>query len=371
MTPSPVLAELSKFEDARHRRARSVHSRADPEHLESKRVPPIVSATDLLAKKFAAVAWVVLGLLLEGSLTLLVAKPKLGKTFLALGLAIAIAADGMALGSIKVAPGSVLYLALEDGERRMQTRLRKMLGYGSVPANLFFAWEWPRLNEGGLEALQDWITAHPDVKLIVVDTLQRIRPREDGRGRLYTTDYDASGPLADLAHSNSVAIVIIHHARKMASDDPLDLISGSLGLSGAADAALIMQRTRGEAGAVLICTGRDFEDKGLALHFDKELLGWTILGDAADLKRSDERLAVFELLKKSGPLGPKAVSDLLGKQYSSTKKLLWTMSKDGELCADKKGVYSVASDNDGSLVIPGDEGSLQTYLAKFSAGEIT
>jgi AAA domain-containing protein len=308
--------------------------------VSSKKVSPIVSAVELMAAHFPDPRWAVLGLLLEG-LSILASKPKLGKTFFSLGIALAIASGGRALGQIEAEAGDVLYCALEDGARRIQARLRRMLAGGKVPPNLHFAFEWPRLDEGGIEKFQDWTTSHPNVRLIVIDTLKRVRPVESGRGRLYDGDYDALGPLADLAHKNNIAILVVHHTRKMQSEDPLDLVSGSLGLTGAADAVLVMLRLRGQADAVLHAQGRDFEDKEIALRWDSQIFGWRILGDAAEYRRSDERKAVIELLKKSGPLGPKAVSDLLGREHSATKKLLWTMAGDGELCTTKKGIYSL------------------------------
>jgi hypothetical protein len=124
-------------------------------------------------------------------------------------------------------------------------------------------WDARAICHGGKE--------HPQARLIVVDTLKRVRPVEHLKERIYNTDYDAVGPLGDLARKYGVAVVVIHHTRKMYSPDPLDLVSGSLGLTGAADGVLVLKRARGEADATLHATGRDYEDKEIALKFDKEI----------------------------------------------------------------------------------------------------
>jgi hypothetical protein len=175
--------------------------------------------------------------------------------------------------------------------------------------------------------------------------LKRVRPIEHLKERIYNSDYDAIAPLGDLARKHGVCCLVIHHTRKMDSDDPLDLVSGSYGLTGACDGVLVLKRTRGEADATLHATGRDFEDQEIALKWDKEVMGWRVLGNAAEYRLSNERQEVIALLKTSAPLGPKAASELLGRQYAATKKLLWTMARDGEVHADGKGRYSLTRSN--------------------------
>jgi len=133
----------------------------------------------------------------------------------------------------------------------------------------------------------------------------------------------------------------VHHTRKQEAIDHLDLVSGSTGLTGAADGILILKRARGDSDATLTANGRDFPDTELALKFDPELCDWRALGDAAEFRLSNERKEVLALLKTSGPVTPKNAAELLGREYRSTKKLLWTMAKDGEVHADSKGCYSL------------------------------
>ena len=310
------------------------------------------TATELLAREFPEPRWAVHNLIPEG-VTIFAAPPKVGKTWAGLGFAVAVASGGRALGAIPVQIGDALYLGLEDGAKRLRDRLRLMLGGDSVPDRLFLGFTWPRLDEGGLEAIEGWLKDHPQTRLIIIDTLKRVRPVEHQRERIYNADYDAIGPLGDLARKYGVAVVVIHHTRKMYSPDPLDLVSGSLGLTGAADGVLVLKRARGEVDATLHATGRDFEDQEIALKWNKEVMGWRLLGDAAEFKRSNERQEVIALLRTSDPLTPKAVSELLGRQHAATKKLLWTMARDGDLQVDGKGGYSLPR-NSGN---PGNRGA--------------
>jgi len=301
----------------------------------------VVSAKGLLSTEFPEPRGAVPGVLSEG-VSILAGKPKLGKSWIGIDLANAVASGGLALGQIQVERGEVLFLALEDGWRRLQDRLRTTLSGEDTPPGLFFAVEWPRLDDGGLTAIERWMQKHPDTRLVVIDTLKRVRPQQNMRARLYDSDYDSVAPLGDLARKYHVTILIIYHTRKSESDDPLDLVSGTLGLTGAVDGVLVLKRSRGSCDATLHITGRDFGDKEIALSWNADLTCWRMLGDAAEYRLSDERRSMIEFLKEqSEALTPKAVSNLLGREYSAIKKLLWTMRRDGQLEVDDKGGYSV------------------------------
>jgi RecA-family ATPase len=228
-----------------------------PEEFKKAPKPETVTAADLMAAELPPVRWGVRGVLPEG-VTLLAGKPKLGKSWLALGLCAAVGAGGVALGTRQVEQGDVLYLALEDNRRRLQKRLGKMLR-GPAPEGLEIAISWPKLDEGGVEALEAWLREHREARLVVVDTLAKIRPRTRGQN-VYQEDYAALEELLPLAAEHEVAIVVVHHTRKMAAADPLDEISGSTGLTGGVDGVLVLKRDRGKADAVLHVDGRDIEE---------------------------------------------------------------------------------------------------------------
>ena len=135
--------------------------------------------------------------------TLFAGKPKLGKSWLALGVAIAVSTGGVALGTRPVEEGDVLYMALEDNHRRLRKRLEKLLE-GDAPERLHIATEWPRMDEGGDEALGRWLEAHPDARLVVVDILKRVRPRTSPNRSVYDADYEALAAMQSLAAEHEV-----------------------------------------------------------------------------------------------------------------------------------------------------------------------
>lgn len=324
----------------------AAHLLAQPRVVEGQDKPEaprvqIITANDLLARDYPEPKWAVEGLIQEG-VTLLAGAPKLGKSWLALALAIAVAEGGYALGTLLAEFGEALYLALEDGPRRLQNRLKKLLRGAGVPLGLHFATDWQKFDQGGLEDLDDWIRAHPNCRLVIIDTLKKVRPAERMNQNAYSTDYDALSPLAQIAQARGISILVVHHTNKMTSDDPVNLISGSLGLSGAADAVLVLSRQRGQTGATLFVTGRDVDEKELALKWDSDLANWRLLGDAQEQRKSDERQTVKELLQSAlQPLSPTSVAGMLGKTVGSTKMLLWRMSRDNEIDVDNKGRYSL------------------------------
>jgi len=168
---------------------------------------------------------------------------------MALGLCVAAARGGAALGKIEAERGAALYLALKDNVRRLQKRMRKVLGGRKAPASFDITTEFPRIGEGFEEALQEWRGAHPDARLVVVDTLAKIRPATKAGNSVYSEDYAALETLLPIAARHNVAILVVHHLRKMSADDPLDEISGSTGLTGGVDGILVLKRDRGAADA--------------------------------------------------------------------------------------------------------------------------
>src|SRR5439155_20158722 len=169
-------------------------------------------------------------------------------------------------------------LALEDTERRLQTRLERALPDGAGPANLEFATEWPRVDAGGLQALERWLATHPATRLVAIDTLAKIRPAHRRRdGNLYDEDYAALTGLKTVADRFDISLAVAAHLRKLDAADPVDTVSAALGLAGAADAVLVLKLDRGQADATLFVTGRDLEEQELALRWDQELCAWAIL----------------------------------------------------------------------------------------------
>lgn len=302
------------------------------------------SAAELLHKEFPPIRWAVPDVLPEGVL-LLAGKPKMGKSWLGLGMCIAVAAGGCALGKIPVEKGEALYLALEDNERRLQRRLKKVLAGGVCPAGLAYATEWPRINEGGLEALDAWLTKHPDARIVVIDTLKKFRPQSAGNRSLYDVDYEALEPLLPLAAKHEVAILVVHHLRKMDAGDPLDMVSGSTGLTGGVDGTLILKRERGKQDATLVVDGRDLEESSeLALKWGANIASWSLMGDAEEARLSGARAEIIALLREQNrPMTPKEIALMLGKGQNAVYQIVYKMSSDGQLSTPDRGLYDLPS----------------------------
>jgi len=302
-------------------------------------------ATELIGKTFEETRWAVEGLLPEG-LSVLAGPPKLGKSWLVLLVALAVASGSQACGRFGCPQGEVLYLALEDTPRRMQNRLRKILRrtHGSAQG-LFLEYSCPLLGYGLEDHLRGWMQDHPRTRLIVIDTLAKVRPPRGRHEEPYAADYRLMASLKAIADECRTAIVTITHTRKQADADPLAEVSGTMGLTGAADAILVLKRERARADAVLHVTGRDVEESELAMTWNAEAASWMVCGDAREFRRSKEREEVLEVFRKEGKALKLAdlYDALMHKKRVSVRALVHDLVKSGDLTGLGKGLYLLSS----------------------------
>jgi hypothetical protein len=292
-----------------------------------------IRASDLQHKQFAPVGWIVPGIITQG-LTILGGRPKLGKSWLCLGVALAVAEGGYALGSF-CQPGDVAYFALEDTQRRLQSRMWKVRGKEHWPSNLELFVELPRGAEG-LAQVRCWLEENPTAKLILIDTLAKVRPANKNENR-YDADYQAVADWKSLADEFDVGIVLVHHTRKQEADDPLEMISGTNGITGAADSIILLDRNG--QGSFLRGRGRDLEEFAISIRLDENGL-WQNLGDVDDALRSNERNSILNLLRQTGvPMSPKHIAHSLSVDENSTQQLLYKMVNKGELEKIGRGQY--------------------------------
>jgi hypothetical protein len=281
---------------------------------------------------FDPIRYVVPGYIAEGA-TILAGRPKLGKSWLCLESGLAVASGNTCLGGILCEQGSVLFLALEDNRRRLQRRIDKVVSPfgGEWPEAFHYATEWPRADEGGIEQIAAWIERTPDARLIVVDVLAMFRPARGQQQSLYEADYAAASGLQGLASRHGVAVVIVHHVRKSpAETDPFEKVSGTMGLTGAADTVLVLDRDSN--GVTLYGRGRDIEEVETALSFNKETCRWIIMGEASEVRRTDERSVILVTLKDADePMTPTEIAGAIGQPLNNVKQLLFKMSKAGEV----------------------------------------
>ena len=232
-----------------------------------------ISLNELYEQVYASRPPLIDGLLCSGTY-LFVGAPKMGKSFLMAQLAYHVSL-GRPLWGYNVRQGTVLYLALEDEYRRLQERLFRMFGVEGTD-ELHFATSVKQLGGGLQEQLDRFVRDHPNTKLIIIDTLQKVR--ENGGDRYsYANDYDIVGQLKDFADQRGICLLLVHHTRKQQADDKFDMISGTNGLLGAADGAFMLQKEKrtGNA-ATLDVSGRDQQDQKLHLVRNPEKLIWEL-----------------------------------------------------------------------------------------------
>ena len=182
---------------------------------------------------------------------------------------------GKSLWGFDVKQGTVLYLALEDDYRRLQERFYRMFGDESTD-DLFIAVNAGQLGNGLDEQLNRFVNEHTNTKLIIIDTLQKVR-EFGGDKYSYSNDYEVITRLKKFADNFGVCLLLVHHTRKQQADDKFDMISGTNGLLGAADGAFMLQKEkRTSNNAVLEISGRDQQDQKLYLVRDTEKLLWDL-----------------------------------------------------------------------------------------------
>ena len=288
------------------------------------------STNVVMATEFEPIRWTVPGYVPEG-FNVLAGRQKLGKTWLAIDWSIAVACGGTAMGAVPVEAGDVLYIDMENGPRRIQRRIQALYPDERVRPDLSHL-EWvteaPALDNGFIDALEQWRQSVANPRLVVIDVLQRIKPAGNANRNAYENDYSIWSPLQRWAMEQGIAVVGLHHTKKGGADDPLEALSGSNGLSACADTTLVLDRTSN--GLTLYVRGRDVDEKESALAFDAGF--WTLQGDAAEVRRTDERSAILEALAGSAtPMSPAELADITGMVSQNVRQMLSRMVRAGEV----------------------------------------
>ena len=261
------LTENNPPEQTLEEKLRLMQRMSDPAYLHT------VSMSELYETVYKSRPPVVDSLLYSGTY-LFTGAPKVGKSFLMAQLAYHVS-TGLSLWGYTVHKGTVLYLALEDNHRRLQGRLYRMFGMEGTD-NLRFAIYAKQLGVGLEEQLKKFVQEHPDTKLIIIDTLQKVR-EAGGEKYSYANDYEVVGKLKRLADDCGICLLLVHHTRKQQADDKFDMISGTNGLLGAADGAFMLQKEkRTDSTAILEVSGRDQQDQRLYLTKDMDRLTWQL-----------------------------------------------------------------------------------------------
>lgn len=258
----------------------------------SKNYLPTINLDELFESVYRSKPAIVENLIYPGTY-ILAGAPKVGKSFLVAQLAYHIA-TGQRLWDYEVKQSTVLYLALEDDHRRLQKRMNRMFGVDGT-ANLFFAITAKKLGEGLEDQLEEFINLHPDTRLIIIDTLQKIR-QGNGDSYSYANDYECVGNLKKFADQKEICLLIVHHTRKQQASDKFDMISGTTGILGCADGAFVLQKERRtDSSATLDIVGRDQCDQRLYLIRNQEKLLWDLDHTETELWKSPPDLIVLKI----------------------------------------------------------------------------
>lgn len=332
---SPGWTGKFNFEKiGRRRAALSAPARKSKPKPEPEDEPEEVrlTAKQLMRRRFERPRQIVEGLFPAGCL-LLVGPPKQGKSWLSLQLARCVEA-GIPFMGHRTEQGDVLYLALEDGFIRLQDRLGKqeIEGAESFTDALDFQIQIPTAEKGGLKELEEWLIAHPDASLVIVDVLKMFREPRKGKVDPYERDYGDVRPLTKLANQYRVCIVIVHHTNKGSASavDPFDRVSGTGGISGAADGTiLLVPNEDGDLG--LYGRGRDFQEFDFRVRFDADACVWEMDTESDDSDRhgyGDVTGKILEQLRfmNGNAIGPSELAAVIHEKPLDVSKSLKRLS---------------------------------------------
>lgn len=228
------------------------------------------------------------GLISQG-LFVLAGAPKVGKSWLALDMCLSIAKGEKVLGKETLC-GHAVYLGLEDSLIRLQNRLYELTDEPSD--NLHFAIMAESMSNGLPEQIEYCRKRFDDLKIVVIDTLQKVRNESESS---YSSDYKELSVLKSLADKLGIAIVLVHHTRKCSDSDPFNMISGSTGLSGCVDGSMVLiESKRGSRKAKLHCVGRDIENQEINVVFENSR--WKVSDDIKNVKPNYFSFAVHDFM---------------------------------------------------------------------------
>ena len=262
-----INEEIENSEQSLEEMYRRMQRMTDPQYLHT------VSMTELYQTTYRSRPPIIEGLLHAGAY-ILAGAPKIGKSFLVAQIAYHVS-TGRKLWEYEVHQGTVLYLALEDDFQRIQSRMFRMYGVEDT-SDLHFATAAGKVGNGLDEQLANFMREHPDTKLIIIDTMQKIR-ETGGEAYSYASDYEIIGKLKAFADRYGICLLTVHHTRKQPAGDAFEMISGTTGLLGCADGSLLMQKKkRTELDATIKVVGRDQPDQILYLKKDPQTQIWNL-----------------------------------------------------------------------------------------------
>ncbi|MBQ0017878.1 MAG: AAA family ATPase [Clostridiales bacterium] len=268
-----------------------------PDYDSSEYELEVKTGTEILDDIYLPKHEIISGILPRGTY-LLGGASKTGKSFMVLQLAYHIS-KGIPVCGRAVRKGTVLYLALEDNEKRLQRRMCQMFGAENVD-NVYFATKAATISGGLEEQIRDFLNQHTDTSLVIIDTLQKVREYDRGS---YADDYAVISAVKNITDARDLAIIIVHHVNKQKHDDPMNELSGTTALSGAADGSYLLKKDKRESNnATLKLMCRDLPEKKIKLIFNRQFTKW-------ELDSIEDELWI----EKLNPLVERVIKEVLGE----------------------------------------------------------
>ena len=344
---SSITEPADNYNEKMQKVVRELQKMCDPAYLNT------FSMNDLYDQVFTGRQPIIEGLLYSGTY-LLAGAPKIGKSFLVAQFAYHVS-TGKTLWEYPVRQGGVLYLALEDDKQRLQERMSRMFGVEGTD-NLNFAIGSGQVGDGLDVQLENYLHEHPDTRLIIIDTLQKVRAAS-GELYSYANDYEDIGQLKQFADRRGICLLLVHHTRKQIADDKFDMISGTTGLLGCADGALLLRKEkRTDLTATLDVVGRDQPDQRLHLTRDQDRLIWQLDHTERELWKAPpepflEKIAA--LLTEDKPTWTGSATELavlLGEEMKPNILTRRLNVKYGKLRSEYGIAYTISRNRNGSCI---------------------
>lgn len=297
-----------------------------------------VTANELVLSNIEPPNWIIPNILPQG-LAILCASSKVGKSWMALQMCIAIT-SGEKFMEYPTNKHGCMYLALEDSYYRLKDRLTKMMPNALFGKEFHLGIKAQSMDTGLFDQLEEELTVHPKIKLVIIDTLQKVRGQVRKNELAYATDYRELGKLKEFADSHKICILLIHHLRKMADEnDVFNMISGSNGIMGVCDSIFIIyKKKRTDDTAALYMTGRDVRQQDIVINYNEKTYNWEVVKSPEELVRERERqkleedpiVITLQRFIKSAPYKwegtatdlIKAICDVTGRPYCGSAREL-------------------------------------------------
>lgn len=309
----------------------------------------IKSARELQEEQLPPIRWIVSDMIPQG-LTLLASPPKYGKSWWVLDLCLSVCAGDKFMGHYTEKSGC-LYLALEDSENRLQDRINRLTYNAPAPEGFDYSITAATIDEGLIDQLEGYLEQKPETGLIVIDTLQKVKGKPIKNDSAYSDDYRQMGLIKRVADAHSIAVLLVHHLKKGKGEgDAFERISGTNGIFGSADTAIVMQKAnRTDKETTLHITGRDVIADDSVIEFNKDSCRWECKGSVDEMEErrltleyeNDPLVRTIKHLLETALMWEGTASDLfdtcieftgippaatpnsLSKQIKATAKMLW------------------------------------------------